>query len=314
VVANLIMVVILFALSLGFGAANQLYGHQVLINLAYTSVGILITYILFKYVIEKIVSRAFESKARYYMRKLVSIGYFSTIGLIIMTIWVNPQVFVVGFGVMAAGIAVALQDFFKNLAGGLLILITRIYSVGDRIEINSKIGDVIDIDIFYTTILEIQGWVSGDQATGRMSIIPNGMVLSGIVNNYSKDHEFIWDELHVPLTYDSNWRMAHDKFIELIEKETKDIIKQAEKEMEKLEKTYFMTKRETKPQIFVRLTDNWISLTIRYITPVRQRRATANKISRLIINEIEKSKGKLKVSSQTSMVSIMGFPEIKMKK
>ena len=60
-----------------------------------------------------------------------------------------------------AGIAIALQDLFKNIAGVAILFLTGLYRVGDRIEINSKTGDVMEIGILYATILEIKDWVSG---------------------------------------------------------------------------------------------------------------------------------------------------------
>jgi len=107
---------------------------------------------------------------------------------------------VLGFGLVAAAFTLSMQDVAKNFAGGLNIFINRIYRVGDRIEIGSKKGDVIDIDIFYTTIMETNEWVSADLPTGRLSIIPNSLVLSNITNNYTKDFEFLWDEISFPIT------------------------------------------------------------------------------------------------------------------
>ena len=107
---------------------------------------------------------------------------------------------------MAAGAAVDLQDVFKNFAGSIIIFVTGTYHVGDRIEVNSKIGDVIDIRIFYTTMMETNEWVRGDQTAGCLSNFQNGLVLSGIVNNYTGDHPHIRDELSIPITYDSDWK------------------------------------------------------------------------------------------------------------
>jgi len=116
-------------------------------------------------------------------------------------IWVEDlQSLVLGFGLVAAAFTLSMQDVAKNFAGGLNIFINRIYRVGDRIEIGSKKGDVIDIDIFYTTIMETNEWVSADLPTGRLSIIPNSLVLSNITNNYTKDFEFLWDEISFPIT------------------------------------------------------------------------------------------------------------------
>jgi len=88
---------------------------------------------------------------------------------------------------------------------------------------------IIDIGIFYTTLLETNEWVKGDQATGRLSIIPNSFVLSGVVNNYTKDHPYIWDEISIPITYDSDWKEALKIIEAVIDVETRDSTSKSEK-------------------------------------------------------------------------------------
>ena len=84
----------------------------------------------------------------------------------------------------------------------------------------------------------------------------------------------------------------------------------AEEEVSHMEKKYYINKASTDPEIFIRLTDNWIELTARYVTPARQRRMTRNRISRRILEEIEKSE-EIKIASQT--IDIVGLPQVKLK-
>lgn len=146
-----------------------------------------------------------DSKSRYSFRKTTQLLFFLVSFIIVLRVWIpNPQALLVAYGLIAAGVAVALQDVFKNFAGALSILLSGIYRVGDRVEINGKYGDVIDIGPFYTTLIELREWVDGDQTTGRILFLPNGQVLSYTVHNYTKEHNFIWDEIALPITYDSD--------------------------------------------------------------------------------------------------------------
>jgi small-conductance mechanosensitive channel len=104
----------------------------------------------------------------------------------------------------------------KNFVGGFIVLAGQPYEVGDRIEIAGESGDVIDIGVMSTTLLEIGGWVHGDQPTGRVTIIPNGRVLTQQVHNYTKDHSFIWEELTISLTYDSDWQQVWDILLTIV--------------------------------------------------------------------------------------------------
>lgn len=191
-----------------------------------------------------------------------------------------------------------------------MILINGIYRVGDRIEINERFGDVIDISIFYTTLMETREWVSGDQVTGRLTIVPNGLVLNGSVENYSRDFDFIWDEITIPITYDSDWKEGINKILDIGTKETMDASENAKMTMKRVEGKYYFAKKSLEPSIFLTLTDNWITFGIRYVTEVRQRRVLHDKLSRMILSEIEKSE-KIKIASAT--MNITGFPPIRLR-
>jgi small-conductance mechanosensitive channel len=276
-----------------------------------TFLALTIIFLIFKLVLEGILVKGIKGyKTRYSFKKAISVIYLLIFLLLLATLWIeNPQSLLLAMGLIGAGIAISLQDFFKNFVGGILILVSGIYRVGDRIEIASKYGDVIEIGVFFTTLMEMKEWVAGDQATGRITIIPNGYVLGGQLNNYTKDHNFIWDEIMVPLTYDSNWKAAQELFIGIVEAETKSAIENAEQGMAKLKDRYYMSqKRLIHPRIFLKMTDNWIELYIRYITPVEERRTTHDILNRKILEGIQKVKD-IKIASAT--FDIVGFPEVK---
>ncbi len=277
-----------------------------------TFLSLTIVYLLFEVLFEEYASKKLkDSKTRYSFRKIISILSVAVFAIVFVSIWlVETQSVLVAVGLIGAAIAFAIQDIFKNFIGGVMIFFNGIYRVGDRIEINEKFGDVIDISLFYTTLMETREWVSGDQVTGRLATIPNGLVLNGTIQNYTKDFDFIWDEITVPITYDSDWKEGSNKILEIVTVETKSICENAQKKMEKIEGKYYFAKRSLEPAIFLTLTDNWITFGIRYVTEVRQRRVLHDKLSRLILAEIESS-GKIKISSAT--INITGFPPVRLR-
>ena len=306
----LIGVILLWFATLLYPAISLLIPvpEKYLTNIFYTVLALGIIYIIFKVIIEEaVVKRIKETKTKYSFNKLVSILYIIAFLAVLTTIWIEqPQTLFVAYGVVAAGIAIALQDLFKSLAGGIIIYVNRLYTVGDRIEIQKIVGDVIDIHILYTTILEIQGWIDGDQPTGRLAIIPNSYVLSSTIYNFTKDHNFIWDEIMIPITYDSDWKVAYDTIMTVVSEITKHLVEQAEKEIEQLEEMYYIGKRIVEPNIFLKLTDNWISFNIRFVTEAKKRRSLRHKLSQKILEEIQKNE-RIKIASAT--IDIVGFPK-----
>ncbi len=246
-----------------------------------------------------------DTKSRYTATKVISVLEILLMAIIVIRIWLEDfSTLVVFFGIIGAGVAIALQDVFKNFAGSITILLSGTYSVGDRIEIDGRYGDVMDIGIMSTTMMELRSWVDGDQATGRLTIVPNGKVITSPVNNYTKDHSFIWDEIQVPVTFRSDWRRAIEVIIAIVKTETAEINRLAKQEIEEIGEKYYLPKRDIEPAVYVRITDNWIMLSVRYVTNARERRIMHARLSRLFLEALEKESD-IEVSSTTMEVSVI---------
>ena len=111
-------------------------------------------------------------------------------------------------GLLSAGIAVALKDPIINFVGWLFIILRRPFTLGDRIQILGHSSDVIDIRLFQFTLMEIGNWVEADQSTGRIIHVPNGKVFVDTVASYNKGFHYIWNEMPVMITFESNWEKA----------------------------------------------------------------------------------------------------------
>jgi small-conductance mechanosensitive channel len=310
---RILILTLLILASLILWILNFTYPDQYIAKGTYSFTASAIIYLLFGVLFEDLViKRIKDSKTRYSLRRAISIVSLIVFLITITSIWIaETQNLLITVGLIGAAIAFAVQDVFKNFIGGLTIFLSGLYRVGDRIEINQKYGDVIDISLFYTTLMETREWIQGDQTTGRLTLIPNGAVLTGVVQNYTRDFTFIWDELTIPLTYDSDWNQAATKILGIVQKETAQFRANSEKTMERLQGRYYFTQRSLEPAIFVSLTDNWITFGIRYVTEVSNRRATHDHLSRMILAEIEKSPD-IKIASST--IDIIGFPKVEIQK
>jgi small-conductance mechanosensitive channel len=134
--------------------------------------------------------------------------YIFGILLIGQTWFANFQSLATYLGLLSAGLAVALQGPITNLAGWTFIFWRKPFEVGDRIEIGNNSGDVIDIRVFQFTIIEIGNWVDADQTTGRLIHIPNSKVFNEPIANFTTGFNYIWNEVPVLITFESNWRKA----------------------------------------------------------------------------------------------------------
>ena len=245
-----------------------------------STIAITLLYLIFSIGIEEIFAkRLTNSKTRYGFRKAVSMILIVIAAAVLLRIWIpNPQALLVAYGVVAAGIAVALQDLVKNLAGGITIFLGGIYQVGNRIEINGTFGDVIDIGLFNTTLLEIRGWISADQATGRITTVPNGAVLNRPVQNYTKHHKYLWDELMVVVTPESDWGEAMRLLGEIGHEHTKEFVEAADKSLTRLERYYYVEGHILDPNVYIKPENSGYGLTLRYVVDAWKRRSTNSDI------------------------------------
>jgi small-conductance mechanosensitive channel len=150
------------------------------------------------------------------------------------------------------------------------------YSHGDRIEINGVRGDVIDIRLLRTSLMEVGGWVDGDQSTGRIVHIPNSWVYLHAVYNYKRTFNFIWNELSVIITFDSDWKAARDIIMEFAEETASIVANQVREQIHRLSSEFLIHYSVMTPFVYVRMKENGVKLTLRYLCEVRKRRGSSH--------------------------------------
>jgi len=181
-------------------------------------------------------------------------------------------------GLMSAGLAIALQDPLVNLAGWIFISIRKPFVVGDRIEVNGIRGDVIDQRLFQFSVIEIGNWVDADQSTGRIIHLPNGWVFKHPTANYTAGFQFIWDEMPVMVTFESDWRRAKEILLEIVNKHSAIADEQAAREVQRASRKYLIFFQHLTPIVWTSVADSGVVLTMRYICGPRQRRSSATAI------------------------------------
>jgi small-conductance mechanosensitive channel len=152
-----------------------------------------------------------DSQARYRIRKVSALISYVVIILFLAVVFKNRLGgLAIAIGVAGAGVAFALQEVIASIAGWAAINFAHFYNPGDRIQLGGIKGDVIDIGILRTTLMELGEWVKSDLYTGRIVRIANSFVFKEPVFNYSGDFPFLWDEIAVPVTYASDHRLARE--------------------------------------------------------------------------------------------------------
>ncbi len=251
------------------------------------TLGIILALWLIRFIILRVVvKRAENKKTQYKWRKNISYITFFIGFFVIARIWFPGIESLATFlGLLSAGIAIALKDPVTDLAAWMFIIWRRPFDVGDRIEVDVVKGDVIDVRPFKFTILEIGNWVDADQSTGRVIHVPNHYVFVKSLANYTSDFEFIWNELQVLVTFESDWKLAKKILQDVVKDVSAELIEKAKKEIKKASKSYLIEYRYLTPIVYTDVKDSGVNLTVRYLTDPRRRRGTSQAIWERILDE-----------------------------
>lgn len=266
---------------------SQVYQTKILFSLLVIFAWFLIDRLLRKFIFSKID----DLTLRYQWQKIVKYITAFLLLIILAKIWFGAfDSLGTYLGLLTAGLAIALQDLLVNLAGWIFILIRKPFKIGDRIEIDNIRGDVIDIRIFQFSIIEIGNWVDADQSTGRIIHIPNGIVFKKPQANYTAGFEYIWNEIPVLVTFESDWKKAKTILYDAVTKHALSFSKEAEKQIKEAAKKFLIFYNKLTPIVYTSVQDSGVLLTIRYLSHVRKRRSSQELIWEEILEQFAKHK------------------------
>lgn len=214
-------------------------------------------------------------KVRYVYKKSLTYLSYLIIVLALAYIWIDEFASAATFlGLVSAGLAIALKDPIANFFGWVYIFFSRPFEMGDRIELNDQKGDVLDINFFEFTILEIGATIDANQSTGRIVHIPNGRVFTHPVINATQGFQYIWKEIPITITFRSDWKKAKTILLEIENERVKDLAPTAEAEIHESERKYNIHYNKLTPTVYTCGKPHGICLTLRYLTNPRRERAS----------------------------------------
>jgi small-conductance mechanosensitive channel len=238
------------------------------------SLGILLLFFLTRLVIAHIVhNRVSDIARRYVIQKTFSYILGFAFILIATIVWFgNITGWSAYLGIVSAGLAIALQDPVTNFAGWIFITIRKPFVVGDRVEIGGHRGDVIDLRLFQFTLVEVGNWVDADQSTGRIIHIPNGWIFKQSTANYTMGFDFIWNELPITITFESDWQEAKRILTEIAARHKLLEDEKTRRQVQMASRKYMIHFQHLSPSVWTSVADSGVTLTLRYICEPRTRR------------------------------------------
>lgn len=261
-----------------------------------------------------------RKRVAFWTRQGISIvlSVVTLVGLI--SLWFdNPATLTTAAGLVTAGLAFALQRVVTAFAGYLLILRGKTFSVGDRITMGGIRGDVVELNFLQTVIMEMgqpgggdegdSTWIQARQYTGRLVRVSNANIFDDPVYNYTREFPYIWEEIRLPVPYTADRRRAEQILLDAAHKHTLKVAELSEEALMALERRYVMKPSELQPQVFWRLTDNWLEMTVRFIVPDYGIRTIKSQMSRDILSALDEAG----IGIASSTFELVGMPRLEVK-
>lgn len=305
------------ALAISSGGTTQ----KILATLALFA-GVIIVAGLLRAAIAAALGRKGAVKPRFWVRQVIGLVALAAILAGIGVIWAPALKNASGiFGLVAAGVAVALQRVITSFAGYLIILRGNVFTVGDRITIGGVRGDVVALGFMQTTVLEMGQsppeqaaepaiWVRGRQYTGRVVRITNDKIFDSPVYNYTREFPYVWDEIIIPIHHDADRKRAEEILLSVAGAHTRDVIAEATPCIDELRRHYFVKGNiELEPRVFMTITDNWLELALRFISREPGVRGLKDALSRGILTEF--ASAGISIASSTSEISVVTPLEVR---
>ncbi len=238
-----------------------------------------------------------------------------------LSIWFNnPGRLAQAAAFVTAGLAIALQRVITAISAYLIILRGKTFHIGDRIVMGGVRGDVIALGFIQTTIMEMGEappeqtdapsiWVAGRQYTGRIVTVSNDKIFDTPVYNFTRDFPYIWEEMRLPIPYGGDRKKAERILLCAAQRHTTKIVELSEEALQELERRYVVKREDLEPRVYYRLTDNWVELSVRFITEDHGIRNVKDTISREILDEFDHAG----ISIASGTYDIVGLPEVKVR-
>jgi small-conductance mechanosensitive channel len=293
-------------------------GRKLLLTLAFVA-AVLILRAALNAVVRLLMRGREEKPVRFWSHQGVSIMVAVVLVVGFLSIWFDdPDQLATVMGLVSAGVAFALQKVVTSVAGYFVILRGGVFSVGDRILMSGVRGDVIALNFTRTTIMEMgqppgerpddpNVWVRSRQYTGRIVTVTNDKIFDAAVFNYSRDFPYIWEELTVPITYKDDRRRAEQIMLEVVGRHTVEIGEMSKEALEKMRGRYYVHVGDLKPRVFLRLTDNWLELSARFIARDHGVREMKDAMSREILEAFDDAG----IGIASATYDIVGLPPIR---
>ncbi len=209
---------------------------------------------------------------------------------VLLVIFGPPNQVSTVIGLATAGLTVALQDFILAFVGWFILMGRNGIDVGDVVEIDGVAGEVVEIGLFRTTLLETGNWTAKGHPTGRRVAFSNKYAISGKFFNFSTTGQWMWDELTVTVPEDEDTYATIERVHKTVAATTAEDARQAEREWKNASSLHGLGSFTAEPAVNLRPSGKGVDLVVRYVTRASQRFEQRNKLYQCVLETMHAPK------------------------
>ena len=255
-----------------------------IINASLRSLALILVIVLVAILLDRLIEHSLGAKAMdrrrtqtLYMVTRVSLQTIAVL-LILLVIFGPPGNLGTMVGLVGAGLTVALKDFVLGFIGWFVLMGKNGIRIGDLVEINDVTGEVVELGVFYTTLLETGDWTETGRPTGRRVAFTNGFAIEGHYFNFSTSGRWLWDDLKIIVPAGRDPYPIADALQKQVEAETAKSAAEAQEEWTQARRSPHAGAPAAAPNVTLRPIAGGVEITVRFITRVTEREELRGKL------------------------------------
>jgi small-conductance mechanosensitive channel len=278
---------------------HSIVGHLALQSLSWIALVVLCG-VLLTTGVRNLLDRSHTDRRRLHtLRTIATLGIqLVTLCLVLLIIFGAPNQVPTILGLGAAGLTVVFQDFILAFFGWFILMGRNGIRVGDWVEINGVGGEVVEIGLFRTVLLETGNWTDKGHPTGRRVTFINNFAIAGQYFNFSTTGQWMWDEITVNIPPGADTYKTIESIHDVVVKETEKDATQAELEWQKTTHQNGLSQFKATPSVDMRPAGSGIDIVVRYVIRAGDRFEMRNRLYQSVINLLHKPEAKAQLETK----------------
>ena len=265
-------------------ARERAAAHAMLRSLTWILL-VLLAVLVADHLIDRFVNKLGTDRKRFLDLRVVLRFTAQALGVlaVVFIVFGKPAQMPTILGLAGAGLTVALKDFIVGFFGWFVLMGRNGIRVGDWVEIEGVGGEVVEIGLLRTVLLETGNWTDAGHPTGRKVAFVNSFAIEGHYFNFSTSGQWLWDELRLSIPADRDPYPFIQEIREIVTKETEASFRQAKDEWQRVTRHYGVKSFSAEPAIDVQPTGSGVQVVVRYIARAQQRHELRARLNHAIV-------------------------------